>query len=101
MQDDPLWINVAELMQARTQRIGRTATNAWAQVPEFAVKIGEFSGRLNQILGIRDIEFHVEEVNGSDKPIDVVVDIFNRVNSGGTKTFPRRPGPCQDLRFLA
>ncbi len=28
---------------------------------------------------------HVEEVTGADKTLDVVVDIFNRVNSGGTK----------------
>ncbi|MBX9681192.1 MAG: hypothetical protein K2X38_20740 [Gemmataceae bacterium] len=28
---------------------------------------------------------HIEEVTGPDKTIDVVVDIFNRVNSGGTK----------------
>lgn len=43
------------------------------------------NARLNNILGIRDIELHVEEVTGTDKTIDVVVDIFNRVNSGGTK----------------
>ena len=29
--------------------------------------------------------FHVEVVTVADKTIDVVVDIFNRVNSGGTK----------------
>src|SRR5262249_31388234 len=28
---------------------------------------------------------HIEEVTGTDKSLDVVVDIFNRVNSGGTK----------------
>ena len=27
----------------------------------------------------------VDEVTGTDKTLDVVVDIFNRVNSGGTK----------------
>ena len=27
----------------------------------------------------------MEEVTGGDKTVDVVVDIFNRVNSGGTK----------------
>ncbi len=32
-----------------------------------------------------DVDLHVEEVTGSDKTIDVVVEIFNRVNSGGTK----------------
>ncbi len=28
---------------------------------------------------------HIEEVTGEDKTVDIVVDIFNRVNSGGTK----------------
>jgi len=28
---------------------------------------------------------HVEEITGADKTLDIVVDIFNRVNSGGTK----------------
>ena len=35
--------------------------------------------------GIKDIDLHIEEVTGEDKTVDVVVDIFNRVNSGGTK----------------
>ena len=34
---------------------------------------------------IKDKEIHLEDVTGTDKSIDVVVDIFNRVNSGGTK----------------
>ena len=46
---------------------------------------GDFIGRLSQILAILQKEFHVEEVTGNDKTIDVVVEIFNRVNSGGTK----------------
>jgi hypothetical protein len=37
------------------------------------------------VLGILDIELHTEEITGQDKTIDVVVDIFNRVKSGGTK----------------
>ena len=37
------------------------------------------------MLGITDVDLHVEEVTGADKTLDVVVDIFNRVNSGGTK----------------
>ena len=82
MQDDSFWINVAELMQAGHDGLGEQLKRL-AQVPEFAARIGVFSGRLNQILGIRDIEFHVEEV--TDRTIDVVVDIFNRVNSGGTR----------------
>jgi hypothetical protein len=34
---------------------------------------------------ILEIELHTEEVTGADKSLDVVVDIFNKVNSGGTK----------------
>lgn len=36
-------------------------------------------------MSIADIDLHVDEVTGEDKSIDVVVDIFNRVNRGGTK----------------
>ena len=84
MQDDPLWISVSELMQRGNDGVGEQL-NRLAQVPEFGARVGEFIGRLNQVLGIRDIDLHIEEVTGSDKTIDVVVDIFNRVNSGGTK----------------
>jgi hypothetical protein len=31
------------------------------------------------------VDLYVEEVTGADKSLDVVVDIFNRVNSDGTK----------------
>jgi hypothetical protein len=47
--------------------------------------IGDYSARLSSLLGIVDIPLHLEEVTGTDKTLDVVVDIFNQVNSGGTK----------------
>lgn len=40
---------------------------------------------MSLLLSITEVELHVEEVTGADKTLDVVVDIFNRVNSGGTK----------------
>jgi uncharacterized protein with ParB-like and HNH nuclease domain len=40
---------------------------------------------LSQLLGVSEVDLHIEEVTGADKSLDVVVDIFNRVNSGGTK----------------
>lgn len=43
------------------------------------------AARISRILGIAEIDLHIEEVTGADKSLDVVVDIFNRVNSGGTK----------------
>ena len=53
--------------------------------PEFAEKLTEYINRVTAIDQIKSIDLHVEEVTGEDKTIDIVVDIFNRVNSGGTK----------------
>jgi hypothetical protein len=84
MKDDPLWIHVTELMQKGTAGLGAFIGQLAAN-PEFAPKVGEYAGRLSRLLGITDIDLHIEEVTGQDKTLDVVVDIFNRVNSGGTK----------------
>lgn len=84
MKDDPLWINVTELMQKGNDGIGEFIQRLNAR-PEFAPKLPIYFGRLSRLLGILDVDLHVEEVAGEDKTIDVVVDIFNRVNSGGTK----------------
>jgi hypothetical protein len=84
MQDDPLWIDVTSLMQSGTAGLG-TLVAEIATNPGHAAKVGQFAGRLSKLLGIIDVELHVEEVTGPDKTLDIVVDIFNRVNSGGTK----------------
>lgn len=84
MGDDPLWVDVTALMKAGNDGVGEHITRLGAR-PELQSKIGAYLGRLSRILGIRDIDLHVEEVTGADKNIDVVVDIFNLVNSSGTK----------------
>ncbi|OGQ96506.1 MAG: hypothetical protein A2521_09485 [Deltaproteobacteria bacterium RIFOXYD12_FULL_57_12] len=84
MQDDSLWIDVTALMKGGHSGLGASLA-LLAQKPETAAKVGDYAGRLSNILGIAEIELHVEEVTGRDKTIDVVVDIFNKVNSGGTK----------------
>lgn len=84
MQGDPLWIDVTGLMKAGTAGLGAFVTQFSAD-PDHAPHVGTYVGRLSTLLGITDIDLHIEEVTGSDKTLDVVVDIFNRVNSGGTK----------------
>jgi len=84
MKDDPLWIDVTELMQKGNAGLGEYVTRLTSH-PALAAKVGQYVGRLSRLLGITDIDLHVEEVTGADKSLDVVVDIFNRVNSGGTK----------------
>lgn len=81
MRDDKLWVDVSALMrQGISPWIGKIS-----QDPDLQPKLGDYIQRLNQIHQIRDISLHIEEVTGEDKGVDVVVDIFNRVNSGGTK----------------
>ncbi len=81
MRDDPLWIDVTDLMQKGTGVV----VQRFVTDPTYKDRIGEFLTRLNRIDGIKDIDLHIEEVTGAEKTTDVVVDIFNRVNSGGTK----------------
>ncbi len=84
MNDDPQWIDVTELMKKGNAGMGDFITKL-SGVPELAPQVGIFVARLSRLLGITDIDLHIEEVTGADKSLDVVVDIFNRVNSGGTK----------------
>jgi len=84
MKDDPLWIDVTDLMkngQAGHEKLVETL----AENASIGTKAVKYSGRISRILGILEISLHDEEVTGADKTLDVVVDIFNRVNSGGTK----------------
>ncbi|MGI5875479.1 MAG: GmrSD restriction endonuclease domain-containing protein [Dethiobacteria bacterium] len=81
MKGNLLWINVTELMQSGVGSfISRLLEN-----PVILPQLDKYIQRLNAIEGIKYVDLHVEEVTGEDKTVDVVVDIFNRVNSGGTK----------------
>lgn len=80
MEGDPLWINVSLLMTKGTDGIGDHIASS-----KHGPRTGEYIGRLSRLLGIKDIELHIDEVTGADKSLDVIVDIFDKVNSGGTK----------------
>lgn len=81
MKDNPVWINVTELMQkGQGTYIGNFYKNSALQS-----KADLYTERLNRLYGIREVLLHIEEVTGEDKTVDIVVEIFNQVNSGGTK----------------
>ena len=81
MRGNPLWINVTELMKMGAGRaIMQLISNQG-----LSEKLETYAPRLNALDQIKDIDLHIDEVTGEDKTVDVVVDIFNRVNSGGTK----------------
>ncbi len=81
MRDNPFWINVTELMQGglgpHISRIHNT--------PELQENAEDYLARLNDVAQIKEHRFHIEEVSSETRSLDTVVDIFNKVNSGGTK----------------
>ncbi len=83
MKDDPLWVDVTKLMKGGTSLIGEYVALLSISVTKDELPL--YIGRLSKILAICEKTFYIEEVTGADKRIDTVVDIFNRVNSGGTK----------------
>ena len=85
MRDDPFWIDVTALMRASFNGYNEILAKL-TQHPEIGIENAvHYAGPATRLLNIMNTEFHIEEVVGADKDIDTVVEIFNRVNSGGTK----------------
>jgi Protein of unknown function DUF262 len=81
MRDDPRWIDVTSLFTHGLERhIGPLNAHPDTQ-PRFAT----YMERLVRLRAVLERDFHEDKITGEDKTVDVVVDIFNRVNSGGTK----------------
>ena len=78
MKDNPLWVDVSAVMSDMGPFIAQLSRMSTEQLTTYLT-------RLNQVANIKQRDVHIDEVTGQDKTIDVVVDIFNRVNSGGTK----------------
>lgn len=81
MRADPRWIDVTSLYtRGLEHHIG--ALNAH---PGTRPRIASYTERLARLWQVLERDLHEERITGDDKSTDVVVDIFNRVNSGGTK----------------
>lgn len=81
MRDDPRWINVTELFQSDMQGVEPIIETLHTQ----GFDTSGYMGRLLALLDISNRELHVDFITGDDKTGEIVVEIFNRVNSGGTK----------------
>ena len=79
MKDEPLWVDVTQLMKNGIGGLGSLFT----QHPKLAADMPKYVSPLTKLLAITDVDLHIDEV--SEQKLDVVVEIFNRVNSGGTK----------------
>lgn len=81
MQGNPLWVDVTRLM-------GEGVDTILEEILEYTQdfkRTTHCGNRLNRLRDIREIDVHIEDVSGPEMTLDVVVDIFNRVNSGGRK----------------
>lgn len=80
MQADPTWISCTSLFTEGLEPLIEQFNSG--PHPE---RVSNYLAKLARLQNIANREFHIEKIVGEDKTIDVVVDIFNRVNSGGTK----------------
>jgi len=81
MKHDPMWVGVTDLMK---EGLGVFLPRL-DKLDNGNLGLIEYINRLNDVINVREKDLFAEEVSGQDKTVDVVVDIFNRVNSGGTK----------------
>ncbi|MCC8046583.1 MAG: DUF262 domain-containing protein [Clostridiales bacterium] len=82
MKNDIAWISVTELMQ---QGASKFLQKKLQDNPDNVNFWLSHIAALNKLDAIKSLDIHVQTVSGPDKTIDVVVEIFNNVNSGGTK----------------
>lgn len=82
MKNDPLWVNVTALFQDGIGPWFARLSEIESITPE---QQAAYFQRLGAVLEIGSLDLHIEQIVGSDRTVDGVVDIFNRVNSGGTK----------------
>lgn len=76
MKNNPRWVSVTEVLQKGSGRFFEERIAAGLLQPADIA-------RLNRLDRVLEKEFHAETITGRD--LDEVVNIFNEVNSGGTK----------------
>ena len=81
MRGDRKWISVTELMQ---KGAGLFVSSFKDDTEKSMFYLSQMD-KLNRLDNIKKTDLPVQRVVGEDKTIDVVVEIFNNVNSGGTK----------------
>ena len=81
MKDNPLWVSVTAVMKHGVAE----AVKPFLASPELQPRTMAYLDRVNKLSKIVDTDIHIDYVTGEEMSIDIVVDIFNKVNSGGTK----------------
>ena len=80
MRNNPLWVSVTGLFADSNEWIDPLTGNQ-----EYVAGVSDYVQRGLKVRQIGNVDMPILEITGSDKTTDVVVDVFNKVNSGGTK----------------
>ncbi|WP_278265434.1 DUF262 domain-containing protein [Nocardia sp. AG03] len=84
MKGNPFWVDVTELFQRGPMGyLRRFDPTTYPHVDDALIDV--FLDRLNRVQQITKMSFNEEKITDSHRTVDDVVEIFNRVNSGGTK----------------
>lgn len=81
MRNNPLWVKVSDIFDqpGYNALISRLVSDS-----NHNANMGLYLARATSVQNIQNVDLHIMEITGDDKTTDVVVDIFNRINSGGT-----------------
>ena len=81
MRNNPLWVSVTDLFAPGNSWMSNLVGN-----PNYTSENqNNYLQNGLKVGNIRNIDLPVQSLTGEDKTTEVVVDIFNRVNSGGTR----------------
>ena len=82
MRNNPLWVKVTDLFDQSGYNglIKRLVSD-----PGHSANMSDYLASATKVQNIQNTDLHILEITGVDKTTDVVVDVFNRINSGGTK----------------
>ena len=80
MRNNYLWVSVTGLFADNNDWI-----NPLTSDPAYAAGVPDYVQRGLKVRQIGNVDMPVLEITGADKTTDLVVDVFNKVNSGGTK----------------
>lgn len=84
MNDNPFWVDITSLVAGGDKGI----TEILQQIPEGQEKdenLYNYIRRLEKIREIENVDLHVEMITDKEITLDIIVEIFNRINSRGTK----------------
>ena len=82
MSNNPLWVKVTDIFSpSGFPGLISELTSS----PDYSSNLGVYVKRATDVQNIQNTDLHILEITGDDKTTNIVVDIFNRINQGGTK----------------